>query len=236
MGVEPRIDGHQLLARVSFLQDLDRRDREALLSLATTIRYEPRDAVVRKGDIGTQLFGILRGRVKAVTSSPEGRELTLSIMGPGEVFGEIALLDNAERSATIVVLDECELLCIRRADFLRYLERHPRVAIKLLGALASQMRRLTRMVEDTVFLNLPIRLARKLLDLADQYGRRTAGGVRIELRLPQQELADMVGTSRESINKQMRAWSDEGIIVVERTRITIARRDQLEVLARSFLM
>ena len=221
------MDRQQLLSKIFLLENLDRDEREALLEIATTKRCAARSEVVHKGEAGSQLYGILRGRLKVMSTSEDGRDLVFNIMGPGQVFGDIALFDRGERSATIVALDDCELLCIDRRALLPLLERQPRIAIKLLSAMAARMRRLSELLEDSHFLNLRARLAKKLLDLASVYGEPTSDGVRLDLKLTQQELGDLVGTTRESINKQLRAWTELGMLVSERGQITIARADLL---------
>lgn len=236
MAARPRIDDLQLISKLTLLPQLDQSERQALLAIATRRQFPARHTIVRKGDLGSQFFGILSGRLKAVTTSADGRDLALSIMGPGEMCGEIALLDEAERSATMVSIEPCELLCIDRQPFLDFLEQNPRVAIKMLSALASRVRTLTALVEDTLFLNLPARLSKKLLDLASIYGRKTPDGVRIDLKLSQQELGDLVGTTRESINKQIRIWTSEGVLTWHHGQVTLRRMDVLESLAGMFLL
>jgi CRP-like cAMP-binding protein len=142
-------------------------------------------------------------------------------MGPGEVFGEVAVLDGEPRSATITALEPCELVIIQRNDFFHFLERAPQAAIKLLEVLARRLRRLSERVEDTAFLDVPGRLAKQLVRLAERYGQKEGEGVCIELKLSQQELGDLVGATRESVNKQLRAWVAEAIVEQSRGKIVI---------------
>jgi CRP-like cAMP-binding protein len=175
---------------------------------------------------------VVQGRLKCSTAGEEGKELVLRIMDPGEVLGDIALLDGNPRSATVTALEAAELLVIQRRDLLPFLRTHPNVAIKLLEAAAERVRRLSNLLEDTQFLNLPSRLARKLLALSDAYGVEADGGTQIELRLSQQDLGEMVGTTRESINKQLRTWADEGVLTHENRVLTIRNEAVLEDLAQ----
>jgi len=222
----------EILARVPVFANLGERELDELAQVAHTRRLRPREELFHKGDEGSQVYVIVRGRLRVGTTSADGDDVLFGIMNPGEVFGELALLAGGQRTGTVTAIDECELLCLERRDFLSFLRRgHPDVAIHLLEALAERLRRISEFVEDTVFLNLPARLAKKLLGLAEAYGEQGERGVRIDLKLSQQELATMVGTTRESVNKQMRAWEDEGVVTSERGFITIHRRQELEALA-----
>jgi CRP-like cAMP-binding protein len=154
------------------------------------------------------------------------------IMDPGEVFGELGLLlEEGVRTATIVAVDACELLVIDRCEFLPFLRAHPEAATKLLESLAKRLRRISEFVEDTHFLNLPSRLAKRLVGLSQKYGREATGGVRIDLHVSQTELGDMVGTTRESINKLMRRWVQEGLLSMEGGYITIHRPREIQAMA-----
>lgn len=119
--------------------------------------------------------------------------------------------------------------------FIAFLERHPTVAIRLLGTLALRLRLTNELFEDTIFRNLPARLAKRLLILADNCGQETAEGTRIDLKLSQQDIGNMIGTSRESVNKQMRTWEDEGLIRFRKGYVTITQPEKLEDLAESFM-
>ncbi len=220
----PSFDYHALLAQTSIFAGLGRRELDQLIGLAVKKRYEPRAVVLAKGDAALQIFVIARGRVKAITHGGAGRQAALSIMGPGEVFGEVAVFDGEPRSATITALEPCELLSLGRNDFVGFLERTPKVALKLIEVLSRRLRRLSERLEDTTFLELDARLAKELLRLAARYGKPTPRGRRIDLGLSQQELGDLVGASRESVNKQLRAWQDAGL--VERAAGRLVLRDE----------
>lgn len=211
----PRVGSKEkgLIGSDTIFSDLEKAEIDALMSMAIRRSYKARDVVLRKGDPALQIFVIASGRLKAITSGSEGRQAALSIMGPGEVFGEVAVLDGDPRSATITALEPCELFVVQRSDLFRFLETRPKVAIKLLEVLARRLRRLSERVEDSTFLEVPERLAKQLLRLADRYGRNIgSGAVRIELKLSQQELGDLVGATRESVNKQLRVWVGGGLI------------------------
>jgi CRP-like cAMP-binding protein len=152
-------------------------------------------------------------------------------MGPGEVFGEVAVLDGQPRSATITALERCELMIIQRNDFFHFLEKNPTAAIKLMAVLARRLRHLSERVEDSTFLEIPARLAKQLVHLGTRYGKPTDDGLRIELKLSQQELGDLVGATRESVNKQIRAWVGDGIVAQHKGRLVIVDLERLQAQA-----
>lgn len=227
-----RVERRRLLSHVSLFSLLDEADLDELLKLTTTRRLGEGEILFRKGDPGRQLYGVLEGRLKIYSSGADGREVVFGLSDPGDVTGEIALLDSEPRSATVVALEPTELLMLDRRDFLPFLQRHPSVAIRLAEILAERLRRLSELAEDSVLLALRARLAKKLVALARSYGRETGEGTRIELKLSQQALGDMVGTSRESINKQLRAWTQQGLVKSQRGFITLCGPSELESLAR----
>jgi len=226
------VDKRKLLASISIFQTLPERDLEPLLEITTTRRLAKREYLCRKGDPGNQLYAIMEGRLRAIAESQEGKDVVFSIMDPGEVIGEIAMLDGEPRSATVQAVEDSTLLTLHRRDLLPFLGSRPAVAIELAEVLARRLRHLSELMEDTQFLTLPSRLAKKLVALSATYGHETPKGLRIELRLPQAELGELVGTSRESINKQLRAWSENGLLQFDRGYITICDRDGLEEMAR----
>ncbi len=176
-----------------------------------------------KGDPGTHVYVVTKGRVKVTVPSEDGKELTLGILESGEVFGELAVLEGKEHAATVIALEHTELATIERREFLRLLEREPAIARALLATLCARLRQTAELAQDISSLPLPRRLAKKLLALARTYGTQTPNGLRIGLHLCQQELANLVGTSRESVNKQLGAWQAEGLIGVDQGLITIRR-------------
>ncbi len=224
------MDRKQLLASVSIFDSLEDRELDLLLQVTATRRIDAKEVLFRKGDPGKQLYGVLSGRLKVLATGKDGKELVFGVMGPGEVIGEVSLMDEDARSATVVALEKCELLTLHRRELIPFLQRHPKVAIHLAGVLARRLRRLSEHTEDAVFLPLPSRMAKTLLALADSYPSAEEGGP-IDIRLAQQDLADMVGTTRESVNKQLRAWEDEGTVALKRARVIVLDRDGLESIA-----
>jgi len=234
MPFDPLDDKVRILRLSALFAQIDEADLRKLVQFVKVHEFGPRKVIFHKGDPGAQVYLIVSGHVKVTTLSEEGKEIVFEILDAGEVFGEISLLDGGERTATVTTMETCRLLVLERRDFIPFLEQHPRVAIELLVTVCSRLRATDELLEDTLFRNLTARLAKKLLALAESYGSTQPGGnVRIELRLSQQELGQLVGTSRESVNKQIRVWERTGLIGVEQRHIVILRHDELELLAQS---
>ena len=221
----------KLLSGVPMFAGLAPRELEALVGVARTTHLEARDQLFHKGDAGSQIYVVIRGTLKALTTSAEGDDVVFGIFGSGEVLGEIALLGSPHRTATVAAISECDLLMIDRRDFMAFLRSHPDVAIELLSVIAGRLKRVSELVEDTLFLNLPVRLAKKLMIYAGTYGEEEGATIRINLKLSQEEWGDLVGATRESINKQLRAWVEMGLVEIDHGYIVIRRLSELEKLA-----
>lgn len=224
---EATIDKQNLLASHPLFGQLEPEERDRLVTYMRLMRVPPRTVLFRKDDPGTNMMVVLRGRVKVCTHSDEGKELVFNLINPGEVFGEIALLDGSERTADAVTLDHCELLVLERRDFIPFLSKHPEACLRLLGVLCQRLRRTSELLEEALFLEGPSRLAKRLVRLSELFGRPVEGGTRIDMRLSQQQLGNMVGMSRESMNKQLGQWRREGLIRLEDGYITITDVDAL---------
>ena len=206
----PTFDKRDLLARAPLFSQFSADELSRLVSFMRVERYPARRVLVRKGDPGTSMMVVLEGRVQICTRSEEGREFVVNIINPGEVFGEIALLDGKERTADATAMADCELLVIERREFIPFLERHPEICTRLLAVLCERLRRTSEQVEDVLFLELPARLTKALLRLAASHGRAMAGGQRIELKLSQRELGNMIGTSRETVTRVVKELKQDG--------------------------
>ncbi len=206
---------------------LSDEDIQAILALAAMTQHPAKHLVFQAGEAGDHLLVVLEGRVKVSLTSPEGKEAILSLLEPGEVFGEMSLLDEGPRSATVTTMEVCRFLVIRRQDFLHFLEQQPKVALKLLAALSQRLRATNDMVGNLSFLNLSARLARILLNLGQQYGRLTGDGIVIGLKLSQEELGNLVGVSRESVNRQVRLWVEAGVLDYVHGTIILKNSDAL---------
>ena len=220
------MDRRELLRNVSLFSSLDERELDRLIQATTTRRLASKEVLFRKGDPGNQLFGVLTGSLKVTGVGTDGKDVVFRLMRPGEVVGEIALLDGEPRSATVAAVEAATLVTLHRRDFVPFLEQHPRAAIRLAAVMAERVRRLSERAEDRQTMSLPARLAKRLLALAEEHGARPVVGGPVEIRLSQQDLADLVGTTRESVNKQLRIWEDGGIVGLGRGR-TVLKQPKL---------
>jgi CRP-like cAMP-binding protein len=201
----------------------------AQLASLAALRSTPRGTVIfAKDDPGTALFAVRAGVVKITTPSADGREVMISVVYEGDIFGEIALLDGGPRTADAVAMTDCELMAIDRRDFLALVHNEPRIAFKLIELLCARIRRANEHFEEVVFLNLPARLARTLLRLAD---RKDAPARGCKVAVTQRELSQMVGMARETTNKQLRAWVRKNWIRLERGGIVVLAPDALAMIA-----
>jgi CRP-like cAMP-binding protein len=225
----------KLLANIELFSDFSVKQLEAVSLVARKKTLQRRDELFHKGDHGGEVFVVASGKLKALTTSAKGDDVVFSILSPGEVFGEVALLGATPRTATVTAIEDCRLLVIDRRDFMSFLRTNPEVSAKLLAVLAIRLKRVSELVEDTLFLNLPLRLAKKLLSFSRAYGEEAAEGIRIDLKLSQEEWGDLVGTTRESINKQMRKWTEDGILRIEHGYVVLLKPVELEKLAAAVL-
>jgi CRP/FNR family cyclic AMP-dependent transcriptional regulator len=187
--------------------------------------------IFAKGDPGTALMGVLAGAVKISTSSADGRDIVLSTMHEGDIFGEIAPLDGHPRTADATAITDCELMVIERRDLIPFLRSQPDLCIQIIEILCSRLRRTTEQVQDVTFLDLPTRLAKALLRLTADAERP---GSAPKVAITQREISQIIGRSRESTNKQLRSWANHGLISLERGVVMVLHRDKLaEVAAQS---
>jgi|UniRef100_Q07HN5 CRP-like cAMP-binding protein len=192
------------------------------LAAHAKIKDVPRGTTIfMKGAAGTCLFAVCRGVVLVTNTSSDGKSLFLNEIKEGEIFGEIALLDGQPRTADAAAFTDCSLIVIERRDFLPLLRSNPDVMLKLVEILCSRLRRTTEQVEDLMFMDLRGRLAKTLLRLS-----QSAGDDRT-LDISQNELSQMVGLSREMINKQLQVWVREGYLKIERRRLIILQPQAL---------
>lgn len=211
------------LKQVSLFANLADEDIHELMTAAKRRAFRSGEVIFHRDDPGQVLYMIKEGKVKICIISPDGQEISLAVFGKGECFGEFALLDGLPRSADAVALEKVECYTLQRSDFQNAIMKNPKIAIQVLEALTRRLRNTDNMVEDLIFLDVYGRVAKKLLELADAHGVKTDDGVRIDVRLTQQELASMVGASRESVNKVMGYFSEKDFISTDKHRITLHR-------------
>jgi len=222
-----------ILSRNQVLSRLDADEMEEFLSLATMEEFRTNDVIFNKGGPGDRLYAILSGRVGINTISREGKELFLNILDPGEIFGEIAVLDGKERTAGAKAMKPTKLVGIGRNELLQFLEQHPRLCLRLIEVLCERLRWTSDTIENTIFLQIPRRLAKRLLTLVERLGRpvepgNDRAGIRIDMKLSQEDLGNMLGVTRESINKGLRSLQQSGVISHESGYIIVHDVDTLK--------
>ena len=217
----------QLLRKSALFSRLPDEEIDALLAHAVIEKFRAGALIGAKGDPGSSMMAVLTGQVLISVLSVEGKQVVLNIINEGEVVGEIALLDGKERSADMTASTNCELLVIERRSFLPLLER-PALTRELLRVLCEKVRRTSEQVEDVLFLDVEARIAKALLRLAHHGNTPARPGARVALRISQRELGNLVGASRESINKQLQVWRRSGIIAIDNGAIVIRNAAALE--------
>ncbi len=206
-----------LLKNVGLFSGLD-GSALALLEQHATIRTYPKNTIViNEGDDANALFVVLEGQVKVFLSNEEGKEIIINMQGPGEYFGELALLDSSQRSASVMTTEKSKLAFLSKADFQRVLAEHSDIALNLIKALTGRVRVLSENVKNLALLDVYGRVAKTLLGLATDHD----GQLIVEKRLTQQDIANHVGASREMVARIMKDLVQGGYITVTRDQITI---------------
>jgi len=207
-----------------FLSGLPNEVSARLAARAKILRFRAGALIFSKGDSGSAIYLVRRGFVKIDSRSLQGKEAVFMLAREGDCFGDIALLDGLPRTANAVAGDDCELLIIERRDFMPFLTEYPQIALNIIGVLCARLRRTTEQVEDIMFLDLRGRLARTLLHLEKTAAKNGT------ISMTQQHLAELVGLSREMINKELQIWASNNWIVLRRGEIEILRPDSIEAL------
>jgi CRP-like cAMP-binding protein len=217
-----------LLRSVSIFSDLDGASVAALERLADVREYPEGAVVVSQDDPGDSLFVLVTGRVKVVLYGDSGREIILSIFkSPGDFFGEMSLLDNQPRSATVMAAERSRLLVLSRRDFQAHIEAHPRTALRVLTELSRRLRQADSVIGNLALLDVYGRLAGKLRELAQADGEETEEGVVLRQRPTQAEIAATIGTSRETVSRALSDLARRGLVVVTGRKLLL-RRDFLD--------
>ena len=218
-----------ILARSHLFGSLSARQLRQIAGLATRRSLGAGALVFSQGDRGDALYGVVTGRVRISALGGDGREVFLNDLEPGDTFGEIALLDGAARTATATAIVPSELVLIGREGFLRLLRGEPELSFHLLELLCRRIRWTSGLAEDSVLLDSPARLARRLLALAHRHGAAAAGAVQV--RLSQQEIARFLGLSRQIVNQYLQQWKTRGWVTLGRGRITLLDGSALQRVA-----
>jgi CRP-like cAMP-binding protein len=219
------------LRRNEILSELAPEAFAAFVALGRSRQFPRNTLIFSKGDPGDSVYAILRGRIAIETVSEDGKIALLNLLGPGDLLGEIAAIDGHDRTAGARALTAATLLRIDRGDFMAFLEQHPKASQKVMLLLCGRLRWTSAIIEELTFLAVPQRLAKLLLRLAKQYGVDVGGGVKIAEPVSQESLAQMLGVTREFVNRCLRYLQDRQAIRYEQGHIVVVDRALLEKLS-----
>jgi len=222
----------EVLARAGLFQGVAPEASEALAGSLTYSDHTRGDAVFTEGEQGDTLFIVLSGKVKIGRRAADGRENMLSVMGPSDMFGELSLFDPGPRTATATVVTEARLASLAHSSLRPWIKDRPEIAEQLLRVLARRLRRTNDALADLIFTDVPGRVAKALLELASRFGTPEGDGVRVHHDLTQEELAQLVGASRETVNKALADFSARGWMRVDSRAVTLLDRERLARRAR----
>ena len=223
---------NDVLRQAPLFSALDDEAATALRASMAQTKLRRGDVLFHEGDEGDKLYIVTDGKVKLGRTSSDGRENLLAILGPGQMFGELSLFDPGPRSATVTAVTDTTFSSLSHEDLLRWLDGRPAVARGLLSQLAGRLRKANDVVADLVFSDVPGRVAKALLDLADRFGRTADDGVHVHHDLTQEELAQLVGASRETVNKALADFVHRGWIQLQGKSVVVLDEERLRRRAR----
>jgi CRP/FNR family cyclic AMP-dependent transcriptional regulator len=222
----------EVLSKAGLFQGVAPEAVEALAAALQYGDYSRGENVFHEGEQGDTLFIVLSGKVKIGRRAADGRENMLSVMGPSDMFGELSLFDPGPRTATATVLTEARLASLAHTSLKPWITDRPEIAEQLLRVLARRLRRTNDALADLIFTDVPGRVAKALLGLAERFGTEEGDGLRVHHDLTQEELAQLVGASRETVNKALADFSSRGWMRVDSRAVTILDRERLARRAR----
>ncbi|GAC1307510.1 MAG: Crp/Fnr family transcriptional regulator [Vulcanimicrobiaceae bacterium] len=227
---EDRTVGIDPLRTVPLFRDFDASELSEVAQLVTMRRFAKHQTIFREGDPGATFYLILAGSVAIVRVAADGRETILSILKDRDFFGEMSIFDTAVRAASVRTLTDVEVGAIERDDFLALIDRSPRIGRLLVIALSERLRAANKLISATTSQDIRSRLASLLLNLMTSFGEVTPAGTRITLRLTNQEMANMIGTTRETVNRTLNRFWDEHLIDMRTSHVVIVAPDKLSAL------
>jgi CRP/FNR family cyclic AMP-dependent transcriptional regulator len=222
----------EVVRRAPLFTALDEAAAISLRASMDTVKIAKGSILFKEGDDGEHLYVIIDGKLKLGTSSGDGRENLLSILGPGEMFGELSLFDPGPRTSTATAVTDAKLLSLSHEKVIPWLKQNPEVSLQLLTRLSQRLRRTNEAVGDLVFSDVPGRVAKALIDLGDRFGKTTPEGLLVNHDLTQEELAQLVGASRETVNKALADFAGRGWLKLDGRSVLIADVDRLSKRSR----
>jgi CRP-like cAMP-binding protein len=222
----------EVVRRAPLFTALDETAAVSLRASMDTVKIAKGSILFKEGDDGEHLYVIVDGKLKLGTSSGDGRENLLSILGPGEMFGELSLFDPGPRTSTATAVTDAKLLSLSHEKVIPWLKQNPEVSLQLLTRLSQRLRRTNEAVGDLVFSDVPGRVAKALIDLGDRFGKTTPEGLLVNHDLTQEELAQLVGASRETVNKALADFAGRGWLKLDGRSVLIADVERLSKRSR----
>lgn len=211
----------EFLSFVPIFSDLPSETLDQIEKIGTRKSYKKNDVILMEEDSGTALFVIVTGKVKVARSSSDGREVILTILSDSDFFGEMAILDGLTRSATVTSIEETELFLLQRNDFMNLLHEHPEISVALLQELTKRLRSADMKIKALSLKDAEGKVATVILQLADDIGKIKQGKVEIDKLPLQQDLANMAGTSRETISRTLHSFAKKGLVELEGSKLKI---------------
>ena len=227
----PAMADEEFLATVPIFSNLNPEQLRPLTGKLHRRRYQRGEVIFHQDDPADRLHIIVHGRVRISITSEDGREKDIALLQPGECFGEMALLDGSRRSATASAIEPLETVTLFREDFLEFLDQHSEVAAETTSLLTRRLRDVNQMLGDLAFLDVPTRVAKQLLALAETSAGDAEWQGPVEVSVGQEELARLVGASRETVSRVLNSYCRQGILLTSHRRITIKDRQALERMA-----
>ena len=226
-GVQTTPNKLWFLKHIRLFDGISPSEMQEMEKITRMEEVKKRQPLYLPGDPSSNVYLLKKGRVKIANTAPSGKEVTFDILEPGEVFGELEVLEDAPRSTSAEALDDALICVIPRKDFDQYLAMHPNVTVKLTKLIGLRLKKIQSRIEDLVFRDVPARLAHLLSELSKSDGVAEKQGVRLKVKLTHQEMANLIGCSRETVSATMGQFRDQGLIQMNGRTITILKPDGL---------
>ena len=221
------LTNEEVVRKAPLFTALDDASASTLRASMKEVKINKGQTLFKEGDSGDRLFVVVEGKLKLGTSSGDGRENLLSILGPGDMFGELSLFDPGPRTATATAVTDSKLLSLANDQVIGWVTAHPEVSLQLLGRLAQRLRRTNEVLADLVFADVPGRVAKAIMDLGDKFGVKKDDGLYVNHDLTQEELAQLVGASRETVNKALADFTTRGWVRLEPRAVVVLDYERL---------
>ena len=225
--VMPAKDEDEVVRKAPLFSALDDASAASLRASMNGIKISKGQVLFKEGDPGDKLFVVVEGKLKLGTSSGDGRENLLSILGPGDMFGELSLFDPGPRTATATAVVDSRLLALANDQVIGWVTAHPDVSLQLLKRLSQRLRRANDVLSDLVFADVPGRVAKAIIELGERFGTKKDDGLHVNHELTQEELAQLVGASRETVNKALADFASRGWVKLEPRAVIVLDLERL---------